>query len=60
MLRCLREKGLLDLAYDGIQLVVPGRLGRVLAAAITLSVALVLMYVVNYPTVARWFQDTYP
>jgi hypothetical protein len=60
MLRYLRGKDFLDLVYDGIQWVMPGRFGKVLAAAVTLSMMVGLMYVVNYPVITRWFQGTHP
>jgi len=60
MLRYLRGKGVLNLVYDGIQCVVRGGFGTVLAAAVTLGMMLGLMYVVNYPNVARWFQGAHP
>ncbi len=55
MMRYLRGKDFLDLAYDLIRRLVPNRLGTLIAGAAVLTLALAYMYVVNYPTIARWF-----
>ena len=55
MMRYLRGKGFLDVLYDMIARIVPGRAGTVIAAAIVLTIGLTYTYVVNYQTIARWF-----
>jgi hypothetical protein len=55
MLRYLRGKGFLDLLYDGIRWVAPGRVGEVAAAAVVVTLSAGLMYVANYPALSRWF-----
>jgi hypothetical protein len=55
MLRYLRGKGFLDVLYDSIRWVAPGRIGMMLATVIVITIGLTYMYVRNYSTLARWF-----
>jgi hypothetical protein len=54
MLRYLRGRGFLDVLGDALQKVLPGQIGKMIAALVVLTIGLAYLYVRNYPILAKW------